>query len=39
MKGNWFKLQVPVVSPITFHFHFIWKRAGMPRDLYCIVLY
>jgi hypothetical protein len=39
LKGNWFKLQVPVVSPITFHFHFIWKRAGMPHDKGLIALH
>ena len=30
MKGKWFKLQVPVVSPITFHFHF---HAGSAEEL------
>ena len=41
MKGNWFKLQVPMVSPITFHFHFVRKwdsvlREGVLAGLHCL---
>jgi hypothetical protein len=39
LKGNWFKLHVSVVSPITFHFHFTWKWAGMPHDKSLIALH